>query len=98
MYAKRCPALSCTSSQVNQNKNKSFFFFFGGGGGSGSVVLRQSCYTTQAGLKLKILLPQPPKSWGSRHAPSCLAFRMYFLKLLQQQNKPPDFKMGKGLE
>jgi hypothetical protein len=28
-----------------------------------------SCFVAQAHLGLMILLPQPPKCWGNRHAP-----------------------------
>jgi hypothetical protein len=33
----------------------------------------KSCYATQAGLELEILLPQPPECWGYRGVPPCPA-------------------------
>jgi hypothetical protein len=48
-------------STQSARQTNGFFFFFSETG---------SFYAAHAGLELKILLPQPLKSWDYRHVPS----------------------------
>jgi hypothetical protein len=38
------------------------------------IFAKESCYVTQAGLRLRILLPHPPEYWDYRSAPPNSAF------------------------
>jgi hypothetical protein len=41
-----------------------------------------TCYIASAGLKLLVLLPQPPECWDYRHGPACpTVFLFFFLNL-----------------
>jgi hypothetical protein len=47
----------------------------------------RSCYVSQAGLELKILLPQPPDCWNYRSEPLCPALQMILKKDLSPERR-----------
>jgi hypothetical protein len=50
-----------------------------------SLFLTVSCYVAQGGLKLNVLLPQPPQCWGLKACitvPGSSSFSRYFLSPL----------------
>jgi hypothetical protein len=49
------------------------------------IFKTESCYVTQAGLKLVILLPPPPKCWDCRHGLPYLA-RLVFNYIFQARH------------